>query len=730
MTATGAARGPTRVLALLLLVALPLSCGIGGLAAWRGWLDYRAGLQAHLVDSAAAAALAVDARLRLYGTAAQVLALSPSLRPGAAAAAGPDAGPRALLPEAVAVAASLGGIIGLSRADGGAPIFTTRAAAPDDAGAAPPARTGDLNPAVVAAHARLLASGGPEVSSLFTSRRFHRPMLIISVPGPSAAGQGPGLIIDYLLDPAELSALLAGQHFAAGAYGAIADADQRIVARSRDGGAFVGRAIPAWARGIDPRAPPPDGVMLDGRRALLAYAPIGLARGWRLVVVAPLDDARAILTGPLLDLLLACAAVPAVLLAALVLSLLRSRDDRAAYAELDRILTVVPATIFVDRLAADGSRDRRYLSRTAGAISGAAWDELRASSERFMQTMDAASRELFAAFRRQVRAQGRGVIEVRITHADGNPRVVRYAEVCFERARDGAMLVAGCVTDITAETNTRARLRQMEKLAVLGEVASGIAHEMNQPLGAIAIAAENGAHALRATPAEPARAQAKFALIQAQAHRIATVIDHIRVFGRADRGAATAIDIDRILDDSLTLLDGRIRQEGVLVRRAIAAALPVVLAVPVMLEQVLLNIIANAMDAYRARDGGTGHDVPAERRLDITVAPADPTAPLSPAMCITIADRAGGVPSHAMDRIFDPFFTTKPPGEGTGLGLSISFATVAEMGGRIDVANRDGGAVFTILLPAAPSVPPPAAPRLPSRRRAAGKRSADLVIDG
>ena len=697
----GPQRAPARALALLLLVALPVSCGIGVLAARRGWLEYRAEFQTHLADSAHAASLAIDSRLRLYRTAAQVLALSPSLRDGA--------DPAGLLPEANAVAASLGGMIGISRADGqGAPLFAAGAPAPA-ASPAPDALPHSLNPAVVAAHARLRASGEPVLTDLFTSHSTGRQMLMISALVPPPA-HGPQLVLDYLFDPAELSATLAGQQLAAGAYSAIADGDLRVIARSRDAASFVGRPVPGWARAMNPAAAPPDGVMLDGRQALLAYAPIRLAPRWRLVVVAPLEDVSAILTGPLLNLLLACGAVPAVLLAALVLSLLRTRDDHAAYAELDRILTVVPATIFVDRMAPDGRRTRIFLSRTAGAICGATWEELRADSSRFIQTLDPPSREIFAEFRREVRSEGRGVTEVRITHADGKPRIVRYAEVCFERGRDGSMLIAGCVTDITAETNTRARLRQMEKLAVLGEVASGIAHEMNQPLSAIAMAAENGANALSHPRLDLGRARTKFAVIRSQAHRIATVIDHIRVFGRAERDASTPIDIDRIIEDSLTLLEGRIRQEELLVERHIAADLPVVLAVPVMLEQVLLNILANAMDAYNGREA-------AERWLRIAVAPAETTAPLHPAMCITVADRAGGIPPQVMDRIFDPFFTTKPPGEGTGLGLSISFATIAEMGGRIEVANADGGAVFTILLPAAPAEPPAANHQPAARRR-------------
>jgi C4-dicarboxylate-specific signal transduction histidine kinase len=230
-------------------------------------------------------------------------------------------------------------------------------------------------------------------------------------------------------------------------------------------------------------------------------------------------------------------------------------------------------------------------------------------------------------------------------------------------------------------------MHQLEKLALLGEVATGIAHEINQPLAAIAMAAQNGTRALGTEPPRLARAGEKFTLIQAQAERINAVITHIRAFGRTGDGQAGPVDVACVIADTASLLVGRLRQDQVVLATQVAEDLPRVIGVAVMLEQVVMNLIVNAVDAYRARP-----DL-AERRIEVRAAVVEG------ALRIEVADQAGGIAANLLSRIFDPFFTTKPVGAGTGLGLSISMATVAAMGGRLGARNVGGGACFEIVLP-------------------------------
>ena len=109
-------------------------------------------------------------------------------------------------------------------------------------------------------------------------------------------------------------------------------------------------------------------------------------------------------------------------------------------------------------------------------------------------------------------------------------------------------------------------------------------------------------------------------------------------------------------------------------------------------EQVIMNLVSNAVDAYGPVDGRDGP------RREVTVSVTSTEA----AVELAVADLAGGIAPEAMERLFEPFFTTKPPGMGTGLGLSISYRIVRDMGGQIRAVNRDGGAVFTVVLPAVP----------------------------
>ena len=270
---------------------------------------------------------------------------------------------------------------------------------------------------------------------------------------------------------------------------------------------------------------------------------------------------------------------------------------------------------------------------------------------------------------------------------DGGTCWVRNAVRVTGRSGD-AVDVVGYISEVTQEKEQQLRRQQVATLLTLGEMATGMAHELNQPLASISFAAQNARIVLGREPVDVRAVGVKVEKIINEARRTARVIDHMRVFARNERGKISAVSCSAVLESALEILSHRLRACQVI--EDVPKDLPAVAGWPIPLEQVLINLISNALDAYET--------APPEAPRVVTVkgeAQEDEVV-------LRVADRAGGIPQHALARVFEPFFTTKPPGKGTGLGLGIAFGTIAEMGGTITAANEDGGAVFEIRLPMAP----------------------------
>jgi signal transduction histidine kinase len=240
-----------------------------------------------------------------------------------------------------------------------------------------------------------------------------------------------------------------------------------------------------------------------------------------------------------------------------------------------------------------------------------------------------------------------------------------------------------------------AQLAQASKLAQLGEVATGMAHELNQPLTAIILAAENAQRLLARSPPGLEGAGARLNRILQMAQRAGTVIDHMRIFGRMGDGTSGPISIATAVRGAVELLAFKLDRHRIQMEVTLPEDLPPVIGQAVPLEQVMMNLIANACDAY-GNSPDTAEEPP---RLIGVVATASATQ-----VSVTVQDRAGGIPPDVLPRIFDPFFTTKPVGQGTGLGLSISWGIINDMGGTLSAVSAEGGTTFTITLPAAQGV--------------------------
>ncbi|MBP2299054.1 sensor histidine kinase [Azospirillum picis] len=242
--------------------------------------------------------------------------------------------------------------------------------------------------------------------------------------------------------------------------------------------------------------------------------------------------------------------------------------------------------------------------------------------------------------------------------------------------------VTAAKADLRAAEN---ELTQAAKLAALGQMSAGIAHEINQPLAAMRSFADNAVVLLERGRADAVRSN--LGEIAELTDRMAAITRQLKGFARRASGTLGPVSANAAVTQALLLLDSKLRREDVTVESDLPDTPVWVVGEDVRLQQVLVNLIGNAADAMR------GCPV---RRVRIALVVADGEALLS------VADSGTGIAEAALPRLFVPFFTTKEAGEGLGLGLSISHGIVEDFGGSLTAANRNGlpghGAVFTLRL--------------------------------
>ncbi len=282
------------------------------------------------------------------------------------------------------------------------------------------------------------------------------------------------------------------------------------------------------------------------------------------------------------------------------------------------------------------------------------------------------------------------VCDITVQDDDGACRWVRNRIRVICRRGSHADIV-GYLSDVTRDKLEQQRLQRVATLVTLGEMATGMAHELNQPLASISFAGQNAGLQLQRPTPDLAIVTAKLDKVVAEARRASLLLEHMKIFGRNERKPVEPVAWKAALKGALDILSPRLRYFAV--RDEIPDAMPAVMGAPVLMEQVLINLIGNAMDAYDATDPGGG---PGARVITVAA------EALGSSVALRVSDHAGGIPVSAMARLFEPFFTTKPTGKGTGLGLALCFGTITEMGGTVAAHNEGGGAVFDIRVPAAP----------------------------
>ena len=244
--------------------------------------------------------------------------------------------------------------------------------------------------------------------------------------------------------------------------------------------------------------------------------------------------------------------------------------------------------------------------------------------------------------------------------------------------------------DNTEIRRTRMQLNQSAKMATLGEMATGLAHEINQPLNVMRMAVVNVLKRLSNGDIEIDYLTDKLNRIDAQVQRAARVVNHMRVFGRRSEIEQQLFDPIDAVDGTLNMLSEGMKGKGVGLRIGEPGPRVQVRGHVDQLEQVLINLMVNARDALLSKR---------EKDRDFEPWIALQVEQDEQSIWLVIEDNGGGIDPRLLERIFEPFFTTKPVGVGTGLGLSVSYGIVEQMGGRLSVSNSSEGACFRIALP-------------------------------
>ena len=233
----------------------------------------------------------------------------------------------------------------------------------------------------------------------------------------------------------------------------------------------------------------------------------------------------------------------------------------------------------------------------------------------------------------------------------------------------------------------RLDLAHASRLALVGELVASIAHEINQPLTSILSNASAGLRRLPAptTTDDPKELREIFADIRDQGRRAAAVIERVRALAGKRPLERQALDINEVVGEIVTLVRGEARRRGVTLQAELGSSLPPIDADRVSLQQVMLNLMLNAMDAMDQLE-------PRDRRLVVSTRRQDD------AVEVAVRDTGHGIPADRLPRLFDAFFTTKK--EGLGLGLAIARSIVEAHGGRIWAEDHGGrGATFRLTLP-------------------------------
>lgn len=299
-------------------------------------------------------------------------------------------------------------------------------------------------------------------------------------------------------------------------------------------------------------------------------------------------------------------------------------------------------------------------------------------------------------------------IEYRARRPDGTVVIAEIAALPIEW--EGAPAIIAFARDVTDRAALQAQLARAERLAAVGTLAAGVAHEINNPLTFVTLGLDAVERALReGAPRE--RIDGLLHEVRQGATRVATIVRELGVFSRSDDDLRVPVDVAAVLATSIRMVAHQLRGRARLAQRF--EPNDRVLGNSGRLEQVFVNLLLNAAQALPEGDPENTIEIATRKSLTDNVV-------------IEVRDNGAGIPSEVLPRVFDPFFTTKAPGVGTGLGLSVCHRIVSQLGGDISVESVEGkGTVVRVSLPRATGEVPGAL----SAERAPPPRKRVLILD-
>ncbi len=311
---------------------------------------------------------------------------------------------------------------------------------------------------------------------------------------------------------------------------------------------------------------------------------------------------------------------------------------------------------------------------------GVAVDEV--LGRHYLDCFPVMAREAFAEpLAKLLRGESEGFALDSVTH-ETRKRGRVFLNVKGALLREGARPTGAVVLveDITQRLALERSARQADRLAALGTLAAGLAHELNNPIGIISSRAELVLLDTESQPL-PEEVREDLEVIQRHAQRVTRIAQGLLSFARQSSGEHGPVDLNRVVDETLLLVEKLIVQDGIALKRALAPDLPPIWGDASAIQQVVMNLLTNARDAAPA--GG-----------EISIETAEAAEPAGGVQLI-VRDTGPGIPPELLPKIFDPFFTTKA--NGTGLGLSIAYGIVREHHGTVDVHSQPGeGTTFVL----------------------------------
>ena len=355
----------------------------------------------------------------------------------------------------------------------------------------------------------------------------------------------------------------------------------------------------------------------------------------------------------------------------------------------------IPEILWIESIT---PRKMLYMSPRYEQIWGRPLGDVERNPEAWIQGVHSEDRDdVKSAWKRWLAGEGEGRLDVtfRIVRPDGEARWIRSRGTLIRDERGKPYRGSGIAEDVTEERRSqealaeaRTELAHVSRLTTMGELTTSIVHEVSQPLGGMIAMAAAGARWLAAEPPDIAEARSALDNIAADGKRAREVIARIRALTKRQVPRLELLDINRKILDVLALTEQELRSHDIALRTELDRTLPHVAGDRVQLQQVLINLIVNAIEAMRRV-----HD--RARELTIVSGPDGPKA-----VTVEVRDSGTGLDHEGAERVFEAFYTTKA--EGIGIGLSISRSIVEAHGGRLWAsANKPHGAVFRFSLPVA-----------------------------